>query len=147
MKHIGILAALVGISAASAPAQTPPAPAAPAHTQTAPDSREPATPASAWEIPPVFHSSQILPAHLLAGPHFRVRELAPSDGYLIHFTIDSDFGVFRCAGRTQLEQRVGEIAAIAKLVEVSKSDLFAEGLKRSVEKPIDAVKNIVHDPG
>jgi hypothetical protein len=31
-------------------------------------------------------------------------------------------------------------------VETSKSDLFAEGLKRSIEQPIDAVKNIAQDP-
>jgi hypothetical protein len=129
---------LFGISKAVALAQSPTA---------APVAQDPAeAPPPAWETPPVFHSSTILPAELQAGPHFRVRELAPSDGYLIHFTIDSDFGVFQCPGRRQLEQRVGEIAAIAKLVEVSKSDLFAEGLKRSIEKPIDAVKNIVKDP-
>jgi len=29
---------------------------------------------------------------------------------------------------------------------MSKSDLFAEGVKRSLEQPVDAVKNIVKDP-
>ena len=66
---------------------------------------------------------------------------------MAHYTIDSDFGIFEGVGRRELQVRVGEIAAIAKLVAVSKSDLFAEGLKRSVEKPIDAVKNLVEDPG
>ena len=101
---------------------------------------------AAYEVPPVFRAADILAPELLQGPHHRVRATAPSDGCLIHFTIDSDFGVFECAGRREVGQRVGEIAAIAKLVETSKGDLFAEGLKRSIEAPIDAVKNIVEDP-
>jgi hypothetical protein len=100
----------------------------------------------AYEIPPVFSASQILPVELLQGPHFRVRDTAPSDGYLTHFTIDSDFGVFQCAGEREVRERILEIDAIARLAKVSRSDLFAEGLKRSVEAPIDAVKNIVDDP-
>jgi DNA (cytosine-5)-methyltransferase 1 len=43
-------------------------------------------------------------------------------------------------------QRIAEMNAIQKLVETSKGDLFAEGLKRSIEQPIDAVKNISKDP-
>lgn len=100
----------------------------------------------AFEVAPTLQASQILPAELVRGPHHRVREMAPSDGYLTHFTIDSDFGVFECIGRRQLEQRITELDAIAKLTAVSKSDLFADGLKRSVEAPIDAVKNIVQSP-
>jgi len=103
-------------------------------------------PPAAYEVPPVIEVAQQLPPELIRGPHHRVRAMAPSDGYLTHYTIDSDYGVFECAGRRELELRVGEIAAIAKLVEVSKGDLFAEGLKRSVEQPIDAVKNIVDKP-
>lgn len=107
--------------------------------------QEPA-PVPACEIPPVLAALDVLPPELARGPHHRVREMAPSDGYLTHFTIDSDFGVFECVGRRELEQRVAEVSAIAKLVEVSKSDLFAEGLRRSVTQPIDAVKNIVEEP-
>lgn len=102
--------------------------------------------AKAYEVAPVLQASAILPAEMLRGPHHRVREAAVSDGYLTHFTIDSDFGVFQCVGRRQLEQRILELDAIAKLAAVSRSDLFADGLKKSVEAPIDAVKNIVDDP-
>jgi len=104
-------------------------------------------PASAFETPAMFRASEILPAALLAGPNHRVREYAEGDGYLIHFTIDSDYGTYECVGVSELRRRVGEIQAIAKLVVVSRSDLFAEGLKKSVETPISAVKNIADDPG
>jgi hypothetical protein len=101
----------------------------------------------AFEVPQLFRASQILPAPLLSGPHHRVREQAEADGYLIHFTVDSDYGVYECSGVAELRRRISEIEAISQLVTVSKGDLFAEGLKKSVESPIAAVKNIASDPG
>lgn len=65
---------------------------------------------------------------------------------MAHFKIDSDFGTFEAIGVPQAQRRIAEILAIKKLVETSKSDLFADGLKRSIEQPIDAVKNIVTHP-
>lgn len=105
------------------------------------------SPSGAFETPAMFRASEILPPALLAGPHHRVREYAAADGYLIHFTVDSDFGVYQCSGLSELRRRVSEIEAIAELVAVSKSDLFAEGLRKSVESPVNAVKNIAEDPG
>lgn len=103
--------------------------------------------AMTFEEPKVFNTSEIIPAYLVAGPHHRVRELAQGDGYMIGFVIDSDYGTYECVGTGELQRRVQEIRAISTLVEVSRSDLFAEGLRKSVEAPIDAVKNIVTDPG
>jgi hypothetical protein len=107
----------------------------------------PPAPATGYELPPMFQASQTLPPGLLSGPYHRVRELAPCDGYMVRFTVDSDFGTYECVGIRELQRRVREIQAIAALVAVSKSDLFAEGLRKSVEAPIDAVKNIVSNPG
>lgn len=102
---------------------------------------------SGFETAAMFRASEILPQPILAGPFHRVREYAEADGYLIHFTVDSDFGIYQCTGVPELQRRIGEIEAIAALVKVSKSDLFAEGLRKSVESPIAAVKNIAADPG
>jgi hypothetical protein len=103
-----------------------------------------ATPA--FEQGVVLHAPDILPAEVLKGTSHRVRDQVVTDGFMAHFEIDSDFGTFKAAGVPQVRQRIVEIEAIRKLVETSKSDLFAEGLKRSIEKPIDAVKNIVTKP-
>jgi hypothetical protein len=104
------------------------------------------TAAEAFEVPPTFSASQYLRPELLRGAHHRVRDHAPSDGYLIQYTVDSDFGVYQCFGTRELERCVSEIHAIAQLVEVSKGDLFAKGLKNSLAAPVDAVKHIVKDP-
>lgn len=102
--------------------------------------------ATTYEQGVVLRASDVLPAELLKGASHRVRDQVVTDGYMAHFEIDSDFGTFKAAGVPQVRQRIVEIEAIRKLVETSKSDLFAEGLKRSIEQPIDAVKNIITKP-
>lgn len=104
------------------------------------------------QVPPAMQSgvtlptTDFLPAETLRGTSYRVRDMASTDGYMAHFIIDSDFGTFEAVGVPQAKRRIVEVEAIRKLVETSKGDLFAEGLKRSIEQPIDAVKNIVQNP-
>ncbi len=102
--------------------------------------------AAPFETGVLLNASTLLPADSLRGPSHRVREQVATDGYMAHFTIDSDFGTFDAIGVPQAQRRIAEVEAIRKLVETSKGDLFAEGLKRSIEQPIDAVKNIVTNP-
>jgi hypothetical protein len=101
---------------------------------------------AAFETGVVLKASDLLPAEILKGPSYRVRDQVVTDGYMAHFIIDSDFGSFEAIGVPQAKRRIVEAEAIKKLVETSKGDLFAEGMKRSITQPIDAVKNIVKDP-
>ncbi len=94
----------------------------------------------------LLESSSLLPPELVRGSSYRVRNHVPTDGYMAHFQIDSDFGTFDAIGVPQALQRIREMEAIRTLVETSRGDLFAEGVKRSIEQPIDAVKNIVKHP-
>lgn len=132
----GALCACAALLPISAKGQSPadsPIPAAP-------------SPALATEAPAVLSATRFLPPAMVAGPNHRVRELVPTDGYQAYFTVDSDFGVFEVAGTVQLADCIREIDAIAKLNAVSRSDLFAEGLKRSIEQPVDAAKNVITHP-
>jgi hypothetical protein len=99
-----------------------------------------------FENPVFLRAAELLPAEALQGPNHRVRDMVPTDGYLAHFELDTDFGILHATGVAQVKTRITEAEALAKLAAVSKSDLFAEGLKRSIEQPIDAVKNIVTKP-
>lgn len=128
-----LLASAALIAAASAQAPAAPPAQAPAATPV-------------FEQGVVFHAPDIFPANLIQGPSYRMRDQVVTDGFMAHFEIDSDFGAFKAIGVPQAKQRIEEIKAIRILVNTSKSDLFAEGLKRSIEKPIDAVKNIVTNP-
>lgn len=128
----GCAAADITVPNAPAP-PVPPLPAAPTPVPTN------------VETPAVLSAASLLGTEA-AGPTYRVREQVPTDGYMAYFTIDSDFGQFECVGLYQEKNRIREMAAIQKLVEVSKSDLFAEGVKRSLEQPVEAVKKIAKDP-
>lgn len=98
-----------------------------------------------FEAPAVLSAAALLGPDV-AGPAHRVRENVPTDGYMAHFTIDSDYGDMEVIGTELARVRIHELQAIRKLLEVSKSDLFAEGVKRSLQQPVAAVKNIAKDP-
>lgn len=142
MRHLALLLASTAPLAADISVPSSPA-APPSAAPVAPAAAQPA--AAGYEFPVALSASAILGAEV-AGADYRVREQVPTDGYMAHFTIDSDYGTFRCVGERQVRSRIEEMEAIRRLVAVSKSDLFAEGVKRSVEQPIDAVKNIAKDP-
>ncbi len=101
---------------------------------------------AAFEQEALLTATELLPANLLKGTTYRVRNQVATDGYLAHFEIDSDFGTFKAIGVPAAKRTIAEIEAIHQLVETSKGDLFAEGIKRSIEQPVDAVKNIVTHP-
>ena len=54
--------------------------------------------AAEYEIPGERKASEILPPEILKGPHYRVWEAVPTDGYMHQFTVDSDSGVFEVTG-------------------------------------------------
>lgn len=94
----------------------------------------------------LINAADLLGQTPLLGPNHRVRDQVATDGFMAHFEVDTDFGTFSAIGVPQARVRIAEAEALRKLVETSKSDLFAEGMRRSIEKPIDAVKNIVTHP-
>jgi hypothetical protein len=84
-----------------------------------------------FEKPPTLQAAKILPSELLSGPHHRVEERVANDGFMNHYRIESDFGPFTADSTTELWIRVAEIGAIARLVEVSRSEQFAKGVGKA----------------
>ena len=84
---------------------------------------------AAYESGVLLNAADVLPADLLRGPSYRVREQVATDGFMAHFEIDTDFGTFTAIGVPQAKRRIAECEAIRKLVETSKGDLpLARGL-------------------
>jgi hypothetical protein len=107
----------------------------------------------AYEPATTFKASQILPAKILKGPHHTVDEFVKGDGYYQQFHIKSEFGDVDAEGRTVLHTRVSEVDALARLSEVSKSEVFAKaagtavlnvgkGVAAAVTKPEETAKGI-----
>ncbi len=102
--------------------------------------------AQTFEVPTNQLASQILPANLISGPYHKVRETVVSYGYMHHFTIDSQFGVFEATGDGALRKLVNEIYAIASLKEFKNSEAFLTAVGDAAKAPLQFGKNLIADP-
>lgn len=102
--------------------------------------------AADYEIPRDRSAKEVASPVPLKGPHYRVRDIVPTDGYTNRWTVDSDFGVFEVAGDGALRKLIPEIHAIAELRKFSKTEAFAKGLGGATRAPISFVKSLVTHP-
>ena len=102
--------------------------------------------AQTFEVPSNRLASQILPANLISSPYHRVREMVVSYGYMHHFTVDSQFGVFQATGDGALRKLVNEIYAIASLKEFKATDAFLTSVGAAAKAPFSFAKNLITHP-
>ena len=102
--------------------------------------------AAEYEIPSDRKASEILPAEILKGPHYRIREVVTADGYMDQFTVDSDYGVFEVTGDIALRKLIREIYAITALHEIKGTDAFTAAVKESATAPVALGKNLITNP-
>lgn len=88
----------------------------------------------------------ILPADQISGPHYKVREKVRCDGFMDHFTVDSDFGVFEVTGDGALRKLLREIRAIAVLRKIQDTDVFKKSLEQAAQKPVEFGRQLIDDP-
>src|SRR5262249_43385069 len=91
-------------------------------------------------------ASKLLPASLRSGARFKVAEDVPVEGFMPRFSVKSDFGEFVASGRELLGIRAQEIAALAELENVSKSDAFKSSAGAAAKKTGAAVANAAAKP-
>jgi hypothetical protein len=99
------------------------------------------------ESPPRFTAAALLTPGVLKGPHYRVDDAVRTEGYFHEFSISSDFGPFKAVGRSELAVRIQEIAALAALQDVSKTEVFLSAAGQSVVKVGQSAAAVVTDPG
>jgi len=102
--------------------------------------------AQGYEAAPTFKASEVLPPSLLKGPHFQVKESVPTTGYFHDFEVTSDYGDVSAEGRALLRMRVHEIDALARLDEVSKTEVFMKAAGTSVLNVGKGVASVVTNP-
>ena len=107
-------------------------------------SAAPAQPA--FQTPPVLSARELLPPDMLAGAHFQVDDLVPTDGLLGHFTLRSGYGTFVVPGRELLRIRIAELSAIQQLEATSQTQVFLQAAGNAAERPVEAVVSLVTDP-
>ncbi len=103
-----------------------------------------------YETPPHLMAVDVVPPELMSGPNFVLDPRVVNDGYTNHYLVKSDFGEFPAAGRTELEERVEEVRAIAVLREMNRREAYGKGVvagaKRTALTPVRQVKRYVDDP-
>jgi hypothetical protein len=101
---------------------------------------------SDFEELPELKASEILKPEFFKGQYHTVQESVPTSSGLNRFTIDSQFGAFEAEGNEMLVRRVGEIDAIARLKDISRTDVYKQALVKAAKGPYESAKNIIRDP-
>jgi hypothetical protein len=99
-----------------------------------------------FEEPTVGKASNILPASMVAGDHYKIRDAVAADGFMYNFTVDSDYGLFEPVGIHAVRKLIAEIKAITALKEIKKNSLYLEALKKSGMMPVEFAKDLVTHP-
>ncbi len=95
---------------------------------------------------PTLDASTLAPAELLNGAGYTVDATVPVVGYMGQFTLRAPAGTFSADGAEMLAIRVGELASIAKLGQLSQSGVFADALAASAKKTGAAIGQAVMNP-
>src|SRR5437868_1498597 len=101
---------------------------------------------SDFEELPELKASEILKPEFLKGQYHTVQESVPTSSGMNRFTIDSQFGAFEAEGNEMLVRRAGEIDAIARLKDISRTDVYKQALAKAAKGPYESAKNIIRDP-
>jgi len=95
---------------------------------------------------PTLDAATLVPAGLLRGAGYTVDSTVPVVGYMGQFTLRAPVGAFNADGTEMLAIRVGELAAIAQLGQLSQTGVFADALAASAVKTGAAIGQAVTNP-
>lgn len=95
---------------------------------------------------PTLDAAVLAPADLLNGTGYTIDASVPVVGYMGQFTLRAPAGTFRADGTEMLSIRVGELAAISRLNQLSQTGVFADALAASAMKTGAAIGQAVTNP-
>jgi hypothetical protein len=95
---------------------------------------------------PTLDAATLAPPGLLNGAGYTVDGNAPVVGYMGQFTLRAPAGTFSADGTEMLAIRVGELAAIAQLAQLTQTGVFADALAASAMKTGAAIGQAVMNP-
>jgi hypothetical protein len=103
--------------------------------------------AANYEAPSEKRASEVLPPNLRSGPHFKVQDRVAADGYMLRFTVTSDYGTFPVTGEYGLRKLIREIQAIAEMKKMSKGEALVEGVRGKAQETVEFAGNLLEKPG
>lgn len=99
-----------------------------------------------FEIPPVFHASEVLPKELIQGPNFQVQDTVYNDGIQNRYELTTSFGTLTVEGTDLLKVRIQEIQALRRMEALKRTDLYIDGLKKAATAPLELGVGLVTAP-
>ena len=99
-----------------------------------------------YDTPPVRKAREILPADLIKGEHFTVRDGITWNDGLHEFTVDTKFGSFDVWGEPMLRVRLAEVDAWVALVNTSSAEMGAKSIGRSTISKVGSLANAFAHP-
>ena len=100
----------------------------------------------AYDTPPVRKASEILPANLITGEHFRVLDEVTWNDGLHEFTVETEFGTFSVWGEPMLRVRLAEVNSWVALEHTSSVDVSADAVVRSALGSVSTLANAFAHP-
>jgi hypothetical protein len=95
---------------------------------------------------PTLDAAMLAPPDVLNGTGYTIDAKAPVVGYMGQFTLRAPAGNFSADGTEMLTIRVGELAAMAQLSQLSQTGVFADALAASAMKTGAAIGQAVMNP-
>ncbi len=102
--------------------------------------------AAEFESPTALNAKDVLPAELISSATHRVAPSVANDGFMNRFDVSSQFGALTASSNAELAKRVHELAVVAKLEQVSKSEEFAKHLQKGAERVIKGAEKLITNP-
>ncbi len=91
-------------------------------------------------------ASTILPAKMITGPHYTIKDKVVSYGYMSHWSVQSDYGPFEVTGDGALRNLLKEIKAIAALHEISRGEAYLRAVGEAAKAPFELGKKLIQHP-
>jgi hypothetical protein len=97
------------------------------------------------EVPPTASAAAILGGQV-RGPNYQIDNAVRSDGFLQIFELNTNYGHYQVQGRELLKVRLRELAAVAALERMNKSQVYLNAAAKAAKKPVDLAVGLVTNP-
>jgi len=99
-----------------------------------------------FEKPAGIQAADVLLPEMLSGDHFHVLKDVQNDGFMNFYEVESDYGEFTAYGNLALLRLIREIAALADLDEVSKTNVFLKSAAEAGTQQLKTLKHVATHP-
>jgi hypothetical protein len=100
----------------------------------------------AFEYGSAYKTASVLPANVISGSHYKIRDTAQSDGFMFTYTVDSEYGTYQVTGDYALQKLLNEFPIIESLKEISRTEAFADSVVHAAKSPLRFGEGLITDP-